>query len=518
MFETNFSTIDWYIVAIYLVGTAIIGVLVNRYIHSVSDYMVGGRGARTALNVATYISTGLGLVTLMYASIDAFSYGFAFVTLAVIGAAVGVFLGTTGFAISRLRQLNLLTIPEYFEKRFNRKVRILAGLICAGAGILNMGLFPKMGATFITYATGLGATDGDSTQIVNLVTSLLIVLVLLYTVVGGMVSVMVTDFLQFGVLSVGLALGIYFCLAAPDLGWSNIVNTLAEHRGEAAFNPFVSPSEGGYGWIWVLFNVLVFFGAQICWAPEASRALTARDPRTARLTFLLSGPGQFIRLAIPALFAMAAFCLISQHAELTQHFFPDGLDGNAQHAAQAMPLLLGKLLPVGLVGLLVAGLMAAFMSTHDSYLLCWSSVLTRDVVGPMMGRELSDRTQIKITRLIIVLIGAFLLIWGIWYPLPDSVWIYMSVTGTIYISGSMAAIIGGMYWRRASSAGAMAALLCGLLAVVGLLADLPQIKPYFPQWLTPPLLGLFTYALCAVVFVVVSLLVPDREPSALRED
>ena len=132
------------------------------------------------------------------------------------------------------------------------------------------------------------------------------------------------------------------------------------------------------------------------------------------------------------------------------------------------------------------------------------------MVAPITGRELSDRAQIRITRVVIVCIGAFLLVWGIWYPLPDSVWNYMSVTGTIYISGSMVAIIGGMYWRRASSAGAWAALLCGLTAVVGLLPEIDSIKPHFPQWLTPPLLGLITYGSCAVVFVVVSLLFPDR--------
>ena len=107
-------------------------------------------------------------------------------------------LGSTGFVIARLRRMSLTTIPEYFERRYNKRVRVTAGAICAAAGILNMGLFPRMGATFITYATGIGAygagTGGEEYALtVNIVTSLLIALVLLYTVLGGMVSVIITD-------------------------------------------------------------------------------------------------------------------------------------------------------------------------------------------------------------------------------------------------------------------------------------------------------------------------------------
>ena len=202
--------------------------------------------------------------------------------------------------------------------------------------------------------------------------------------------------------------------------------------------------------------------------------------------------------------------MFSGDALLAAHFFPEGLSAPAQHAAQAMPLLLGKIVPSGLLGLLVAGLIAAFMSTHDSYLLCWSSVITRDVIAPLRRYPLSDRAQIHLTRWVIVVIGAFLLLWGIWYPLPDSVWTYMGVTGTIYISGAMVSIIGGIYWRRASTAGAFAALLTGLVAIVGLLGDIPAFEDSFPRWLTGPVVALGTYSACAVVFVVVSLLVPDK--------
>ena len=539
IFGTNFATLDWWIVGVYLAGSVIVGLLANRYIHNVAGFMVGGRGSGAALNAATYIGTGLGLVTIMYSSIDGFHKGFTYMVLGLIGVTMGVTLGSTGFVLKRLRQHRLTTLPEFFQLRYSRGVRVTAGAICATAGILNMGLFPKMGATFITYATGLGRTEqavvappepgapsgeapgtaaasqpqpdeaarekalSKQQLTVNLITSVLIVIVLFYTVLGGMVSVIVTDYIQFIILSVGLGLGLYFCLVHPDIGWQSMVSTLAENRGEAAFNPFHSDS---YGWVWVLWMLVHVFAAGLCWAPEATRALTAKDPTTSRRTYLIASPGQFVRLALPALLAIAAFCYFTKHPVLSAYFFPNGPAEGAAHAGQALPLLLGKIVPSGLLGLLVAGLMAAFMSTHDSYFLCWSSVICRDVVGPLRKEPLDDKQQILLTRGIIVAIGLFLLVWGVWYELPASVWNYMAVTGSVYLCGSIVVLVGGMYWKGASSAGAMAALLGGLISVVVI---------FLPAKITSNtmlmgIVGLGNYAFCIVAFIVFSLLIPDR--------
>jgi len=175
---------------------------------------------------------------------------------------------------------------------------------------------------------------------------------------------------------------------------------------------------------------------------------------------------------------------------------------------------LGAIVPSGLLGVLVAGLLAAFMSTHDSYLLCWSSVISRDIVGPLSRKPLTDRQEITITRISVVGIGIFLLIWGIWYELPDSVWNYMAVSGTIYLSGAGATLLGGIYWKRASTAGAWAAMLCGLIAVAGLFLEPVNAMledAGLEYRLTAPVVGLFNFGLCAFMFVLFSLLIPDKQ-------
>jgi SSS family solute:Na+ symporter len=397
-------------------------------------------------------------------------------------------------------------------------VRILAGTICVLAGVLNMGLFPKMGATFITYATGLGAAGESAETTVNIITSLLILMVLAYTVLGGMVAVLVTDYIQFVILSLGLGLGLWMCFSTPGLGWDAVVSTWSDARGEAAFNP-VHPDS--FGWTYVIWMICLTFAAALCWAPEVTRALTTRDERTTRRTFFLGAPGFFARFAVPALWGITAFVYLQQDPELSTYF---GLDGTTEadgHSSQAMPLLIGKIVPAGMLGLLVAGLMAAFMSTHDSYLLAWASIVSQDIIAPLKKtHKLSDRESIFYTRITVVGIGLFLLIWGIWYELPDSVWTYMGVTGTVYVSGSATALIGGMYWKRASNTGAVWAMCGGLFAIAGLFID--SLKEMAGEdWadlISAESVALSVYGICILLFVSGSLIFPDHSSDQRTEE
>lgn len=522
MFATNFTAVDWVIIAAYLLFIAGFGMYVNRHVHVASDYLVGGRSAGTALSVASFIGTGLGLVTVVYAALEGFNVGFSYLSVALLDLLAAFVLGATGFVIARLRRMNLTTITEYFERRYSRNVRITAGTLCALAGILNMGLFPKMGATFITYAAGLG--DEDSTLLINVMSTLLILLVLVYTVSGGMVAIIITDYLQFVLLTVGLGVGLLVCFTNSELGWSHMVEALAKHKGESAFNP-VHPES--YGWIYLAWQACLVSTAALCWAPEASRALTTEDETTTRRTFYLGSSGFFARLALPVLWGVAAFAFVSQHPDLGEYFSKANLDKpeNSERALAAVPLMMGKLLPTGILGILMAGLMAAHMSVHDSYLLAWATVISQDVVGPLRRHKpLTDSQNIWVTRVCVVAIAAFLITWGVWYPLPKSVWEYMSITGTIYLSGAAAALVGGMYWKRASSTGALLALAGGLFAIFALdpvrdailrflasePADIAELRARAAGWYSVRTVGLVTYAGAAVLFVVGSLLFPDR--------
>jgi Na+/proline symporter len=133
-----------------------------------------------------------------------------------------------------------------------------------------------------------------------------------------------------------------------------------------------------------------------------------------------------------------------------------------------MPVFLSQVVPTGLLGIIAAGMIAAFMSTHDSYLLCWSSVLAQDVVAPWFRKGLSPAARLLLARIFIPAIGIFILVWGLWYPLGQDLWDYMAISGAVYFTGAIALLVFGLYWKRASKVGAYGALVCGFLAVIGL--------------------------------------------------
>jgi len=535
MFETHFTALDAIIVVAYLAGTVLLGIYVNRHIHNSAGYLVGGRAAGTALSVATLIGTELGLITLMYAAQAGFTKGFSYLILPLIWGIVTLLIGATGLGVAPLRRMQLTTITEFFERRYSRNVRLVAGMICLLAGVLNMSLFPRMGAEFITFVSGYGGEDVD--LLVKLITTVLVVLVLLYTMLGGMVAVIVTDYIQFVVLSLGLGLGLLYCFNTPDLSWEIVTQSWYAKHGEAAFCP---TKPGPYRPEFIAWQTLLAIGATICWAPNATRSLTTTDEKTTRRAYFFSSAGLFARFAIPGLWGLIAFAYFRSTAvpeELTNYFGLNhtGLSDDVQAkfdalGTQAMPLLLGKLLPTGFLGILVAGLLAAFMSTHDSYLLSWSTVGSQDVIGPLKRRELSSDESIRYTRMFVLAIGVLLILFGIWFEPPQDLWKYLSLTGTIYVSGAATALLGGIYWRRASTTGALLALFGGLTALLALAAqpiqtfvanrlgsDIENVK----QWLNDDTILLGVYALCVSLFVAGSLLFPDRPsgtPSIGKDD
>jgi SSS family solute:Na+ symporter len=367
---------------------------------------------------------------------------------------------------------------------------------------------------------------------VNIVTTILILLVLVYTVAGGMIAIIVTDYLQFVLLSIGLGLGLLLCLRAPSISWDLMVSTLVENKGELAFNPFHKDS---YGWVFLVWQLLVVFTAALCWAPEASRALVTEDVATTKRTFYIGSTGFFARLGLPVLWGIAAFCYVNNTPQLQAYFSPQNIEAN-EGAIKAVPLMMGQLLPTGLLGIVMAGLMAAHMSVHDSYLLAWATILSQDVIAPLRHKKpLTDKQNIRITQLFVVVIAVFLLTWGVWYPLPKSVWEYMSITGTVYLSGATTAMVGGMYWKRASSTGALLSLSGGLFALLGLtpVRDAVVLKAAAvdvsdpiavahainraSEWFNAQTVGLGVYIVCVVLFIFGSLLFPDKETGDLDQ-
>ena len=478
----NFTELDWGIVIVYLAFTVAAGVWVRRYVEDLGGYLVAGRRIRLALGVATLVATEIGTVTFVYLAELGYVAGFSCFVIGLLAAGAYMLVGRTGFIVSALREQGVMTIPEYYERRYNRRVRLLGGTILFLGGVLNMGIFLKFDGIFLSEVMGFGP------QAVGIIMSVMMVVVVAYTVLGGMFSVVVTDFLQFVVLSFGMLVATVAAFrATPPAAMAAAVS---QHLGASGVDPLANPR---FGWPFIVWIFVSSVAAAALWQPGVSKALSSESPVVARKVFFYTGLTFAGRAMIPMLWGVAALA-----------YFGPGLPTVA-----VMPRLLGTIVPSGLLGLMVAGMLAASMSTYSAYMLAWSSVFARDIVGCLGPTDLPEATTIRLTRYATIAIAGFLLTFGLWYQVPDTAFQYLYISGAMYTAGALAVIAAGLYWPRATAGGAYAALVCGAAAPVGFLL-LEKMRGQLPRWLgvvtDVNVAGLLSFALAAIGMIAGSLL------------
>ena len=216
--------IDWIIIIVYLAGCMVAGLAMRHYVRGVEDFAVAGREMNVNLGIASLAATEMGLVTIMYTAQLGFEKGLAGSSIGVLMAIAFYMVGRTGFIIEPLRTAGVMTIPELFEKRFNRRVRWLAGLLVVLGGLLNMGIFLRLGGEFLVWCTGMPPSW------LECVMTALLGLVLIYTALGGMLSVLVTDYLQFLVMGVGIV--VTSILVLINVGGFDLISSLRKQLGQ----------------------------------------------------------------------------------------------------------------------------------------------------------------------------------------------------------------------------------------------------------------------------------------------
>lgn len=492
----NLSPIDWIIIVFYLGICIAAGVRMRRYVRGVEDFAVAGREMNLNTGIASLAATELGLVTVMYTAQLGYEKGFGGATVGVLMALAMFFVGKTGFVIGPLRRSGVITIPELFQKRFGTQVRWLAGLFVVLGGVLNMGVFLRVGGEFLVHVTGLPP------YALELIMIGLLALVLLYTVLGGMLSVLVTDYLQFLILGFGLV--ITSILVIADLGWTTLIQQLwlswEGSRADAApvleahpFNPFHSSS---LGWGYILWQVLFQLAVVTTWQTQISRVLSAKNEDTAKRMYRRSAFYFVGRFALPVLFGAGAFVYFSSQGGLSE-----GLDSRT-----AMPAYLAMILPVGLLGIVIAGMLAAEMSTDSGYLLTWATVIYNDLIMPCVRKPLSARAKLLLTRSLVCVIGVFLVFYGLLYELKGNVWDYLAVTGNIYLASVFTLLVAALYWPRANQYGAFAALVLGAIGPLTFL--IVNAKVDEAHQIAPQVAGASSFGLAFLGMIVGSLVTP----------
>lgn len=482
---TSISFLDGGIVALYLLATMIVGIMVRKYVGKVEHFLVAGREMNLYLGIASLAATEFGIVTCMYTAQNGYEFGFAGATPGILNALAMLVVGITGFCVKPLRDSGVMTIPELFQQRFGARIRWAAGVVIVLGGLLNMGVFLRTGGEFLVIVAGV-----DKGYLEITMTALLL-LVAIYTILGGMLSVLVTDFLQFVVMSAGLLAVTILILV--NIGWDNLTAAVATHYGAGGFNPFIHPK---MGWEYVAFNAFLNLAAVLTWQTTIARVLAAKDTKTGLRVYKGTSFFFVARFLIPGIWGIAALATLT----------PAMVGGNSLHA---MPMLLATVVPVGMMGILVAAMLAADMSTDSSYMLTWGSVIYNDILAPFRKGAWSEKRGLLWNRMIVAVIGVFLLFYGLWYPLQGDLWTYLGVTGTIYLSSMSVLLIACCYWKDANSWGAAAAIMVGALVPVSFLVlqQIPATRD-FVQYIGPYYSGIASYLLAGGAMVVGSLLKP----------
>lgn len=472
----------------------------RRFVKDVAGFMVAGRGTGVWLGLSNNFSGGLGLVSIAYIAQQAFSHGLGYIWIVLFRSLfVMTIFGVFGFGIQRLRASKAMTAGQYHEMRYSRGVRLLVGFVSGIGGVLNMAIFPITGAKFIAYFLGWPQTfwlAGMELNTFNTLAGAMIVAAVFFAVIGGQVGVIVTDYLQSIVIMIGLFTLVF--LIVDQAGLSTIRDTLQSEMGDGAFNPLLT---GKYGWQFLLWVVAIVWWNPFCFGPVISKNASTRNTKVARVTTLFSAAFGNGKCMIMLILGVGAFVALGSHK-------PPGIDP-VEYSLAAPAIYIHQLSGPLLTGFLLSAFIAAFISTNDTYLLSWAGVWVNDIICPLRNKPLSTRAHLWVLRTCIVVIGCFLYAVGVLYKIEDSVLEFIMMTGTIWL-GCGVALVFGLYWRRACTAGAYAAIISSMIIPIVHLV-LQKVWPLYKAAVPAKTAGLAAIGVSMTLLIVISLL--NRRPT-----
>jgi SSS family solute:Na+ symporter len=510
--------LDWAVLAaVYLALVA--GVQISkRYMRSVADFLAAGRTAGRYLLSVSQGMAALGAITIVANLEMNFEAGFAMSWWGLSMGLVVMILAVSGWVIYRFRATRSLTLAEFLQRRYSRNFRVFAGVIAFAAGIVNFGIFPSVGARFFIYFTGLPPEFeflGIAWETYPLMMLGLLATSLYFVFAGGQVAVIVTDFLQGLFANVVFIVVPVYMLFVVD--WSRVAEVLTNQpEGKSLINPFdtsyIDDFNVGYfliGMFGVIYSALSWQGTQA----YNTSAKSAHEAKMGGVLAMWRGmPQGLLMLLLPILAAT-----VMQHPDWSETArtvteTAGGVGSEAIGKQLKTPLVLRELLPPGIMGMFCAMMLAAFISTHDTYLHSWGSIFIQDVVMPFRKRSFSPKNHLRLLRLSILVVALFIFAFSYFYVPTEAILLYFAITGAIFAGGSGAVIIGGLYWKRGTTGAAWAALITGSTTAVGGLI----IRDYWQRVYDAdfPVNGQQFWGLAmggsALVYILVSLLVRPR--------
>ena len=469
----NLTFVDWSIVFVVLGGMILSVVASKSMMRSVADFLAANRSAgRYVLSIASGVA-GLGAITIVGNLEMNLIAGFSMAWWGMSMSLIILIVTVSGWVIYRFRQTRALTLAQFFEVRYSRKFRVFTGIIAFISGLINFGIFPAVGARFFIYFCGLLQELhllGAIIPTFPLVMVVLLSISLYFVFAGGQIAVIVADFFQGVFVNLVFIVIILFLFIKFD--WTQITEALSMAQENASLiNPFKTSHVEDFNFWYFLIGVFGFLYSVMSWQGTQGYNASAKSAHEAKMGGVLTGwrgmPQGIMFLFIPIVAYTVLnhpdFSLIAQSVNDSI----SGVDTEAVRSQLRVPMVLLHLLPPGLIGAFVAVMLSAFISTHDTYLHSWGSIFIQDVVMPLRKKPFKPDQHLKLLRISIVCVAVFIFFFSLFFKQSEYIFLFFAITGAIFAGGSGAVIIGGLYWKRGTTAAAWAAMLTGSSIAVG---------------------------------------------------
>lgn len=431
--QINVSNIDIAILLVYLALTLFIGWYVSSKVKGFDDFALGGRSFGPFVLAATFGATNFSTWSMVGKPGIVYNAGISIVWIAL--NALACVLAAVAF-VPIYRKLRYTTMSEIFEDRYDGRVRGLISVIWVIADTMN-----RFGVTTYAAAVILSMILGINLQLMIIFTA---ILGLIYTVLGGLRSVVITDVVQFVFMWIGLFIGAIFIFQNFG-GWNGLMASVPSDLQQ-----WVPSAEHANGWPWIIAMTLLGFPYFITSQFVMQRGLGAKTVNVARWGILLAGVIAIPMALMEVIPGIAARTLLDP--ALVAQIPPDMVG----------PAVYIKLLPVGLIGIFFSAMIAAGVSTADSALCASSSLITEDFYKKYKPNETSEH-YLKVTR-IATIITAFLgTLWALLVPtIGGALGAILNVVAITDMPIFVMVVL-ALFWKRINAMGALAGIVCGTI-------------------------------------------------------
>lgn len=465
-------------VVLYLLLSIAIGLLAARRVHNTADYAVAGRSLPLAVVIATTFATWFGSETVVGVSARFVAGNLGEVVEDPFGASMCLILVGLFFAY-KLYQRNLITLGDYYRQRYGRVIEIVCSIMIL---ISYLGWvaaqITALGLVFHLLVPDLVSVPGGMV--------LGTVIVLVYTLYGGMWSVALTDFVQMIVIALGLLAIAWF--AADLAGGAGKVFEFASTQGKFQFFPTDGEPKT---WIFFFAAAITMMLGSIPQQDVFQRVMSSRDAKTAVRGPVIGGTLYFLFALIPMFIVTAAVMVMGDQATSLL----------ADDPQKVLPTLVMERMPVMLQVAFFGALLSAIMSTASATLLAPSTTFVENILRNIKP-GMSDRATLRAMRITVLVFTAIVLTYSM---LMQGTSIYDLVSGAYQVPlvGAFVPLVFGLYWQRATTQGALASVALGLTTWLFFVVT-PPLAEAFPQQLA----GL----IAALVGMIAGSLMPQWVP------